>query len=537
MNNLYQFRPQRSSSESLEAIFVARENLLEKILGHLVQWQPGGSRQHYLLIGPRGIGKTHVLRLVSHGVSLRAELNKKWQPIVFAEESYAITRISDLLLEALRILYEESGDETVGCAWRELRYDDDDERVTDLSLDAFRKFNRTSGKGLIFMVENINRLFERQIKNKSQIHLLRKILIEEEWIVSLCTSPTYLGAVTKEEEPLFEFFQVEFLPELSSDEQREMLEKLADYENNENFKEYLKKYHSRLKALYHFTGGNPRLTMMLYDLISRHAITDVQAELDGLLDKITPFYQDRMKDIGEQEGKIIETMARMPEGCNPAELARESRMQAKTIRAVLQRLLKAGYVKREERRQKKTVYIIPGRLFRIWHQMNHSRAGRGMVHDLLEFFTSWYESREERDAVREKIQKKIPNRTYDEAEKFLGGPATVLDKSGSESPIFFLEKIIEDIVQSSGDESPGIMSAVLRKFLKVAFRSSDLKRIEEVIESIRAHSKLNNNFFYPYTIALEYLESDRDPGVIERQQPEMRDAVELLVAIYDEGTH
>ncbi len=497
MNTIYQFRPQRSSSESLETIFVARENLLEKILGRLGQWRPGGSRQHYLLIGPRGIGKTHVLKLVSHRISLRAKLNKKWQPIVFAEESYSITRISDLLLEALRILHEETGDENVGGAWRELRYDDNDDRVTDLSLDAFRKFNRSSGKGLIFMLENINRLFERQIKNKAQIHLLRKILIEEEWLVSLFTSPTYLGAATREEEPLFEFFQAEFLPELSSGQQIEMLQKLAAHENNQNFREYLGKYRSRLKALYHFTGGNPRFTVMLYDLISHHAISDVQAELDGLLDKITPFYQDRMKDIGEQEGKLIETMALMREGCNPTELAREARMPAKIIRAVLQRLVKAGYVKREQRRQKKTVYIIPERLFRIWHQMNHSRASRGMVHYLLEFFSTWYESREERDEVREEIIMKM---------------------------------------HSLGNESPGVLRTVFRNFLKVAFRSYDLKRIRQIIENVKAHSKFNNSFFYPYIIAVEYLDSDRDPGVIERQQPEMRDAVELLAAIYDEGS-
>lgn len=287
----------------------------------------------------------------------------------------------------MRILHEETGDEEVGNTWRELRYDDDD-RVTDLALDAFRKFNRSSGKNLIFMVENINRLLERQIKKKSQIQLLRKIFIEDEWLVTLFTTPTYLGAVTREEEPLFEFFQVEFLPELSSGEQREMLQKLTDYENNDKFKEYLAKYQPRLKALYHFTGGNPRLTMMLYDLITRHAITDVQAELDGLLDRITPFYQDRMKDIGEQEGKLIETMALMSEGRTPMELAMESRLPAKTIRAVLQRLVRAGNVKREVRRQKKTVYIIPERLFRIWHQMNHSRASRDMVHDLFEFFST-----------------------------------------------------------------------------------------------------------------------------------------------------
>ena len=97
-----QYRPQRTSPETLEAILVARENLLQKILGQLSQWMPGASRQHYLLIGPRGIGKTHILGLVAHRISTQPELQKMWCPITFPEESYGITRISDLFIKALR---------------------------------------------------------------------------------------------------------------------------------------------------------------------------------------------------------------------------------------------------------------------------------------------------------------------------------------------------------------------------------------------------------------------------------------------------
>jgi len=74
---------------------------------------------------------------------------------------------------------------------------------------------------------------------------------------------------------------------------------------------------------------------------------------------------------------------------------------------VLGRLEKAGYVRREARGQKKTVYIIPERLFRIWHQMNRSREGRGLIRYLLEFFSTWYQTKEERDEVWNEIIKKM----------------------------------------------------------------------------------------------------------------------------------
>ncbi len=404
---IHHYRPQRTSPESLEAIFVAREPLLQEILERLEQWKPGGSRQHYLLVGPRGIGKTHALSLINYRISKNPSLDKKWFPLLFPEESYGVTKIADLLLEALRILVDKTGDKEAAALYKQLKHDNNDARLIDLALDMFRKYHRDKGTGFLFLIENLNRLLERQIKAKPEIQMLRKILIEEEWLVTVCTSPTYLDAVIKEDEPFFEFFQVRFLAELSQEDQLKMFEKLADYEDNKDFQAYLQKYRSRLLALYHFTGGNPRLTVMLYDLVSYQAITDVQDELDRLLDKITPFYQDRMKDIGEQEGKLIETMALLDEGCTPMELAEEARMEANIVRTLLGRLEKAGYVRKETRGQKKTVYIIPERLFRIWHQMNRSREGRGLIRYLLEFFSTWYQTKEERDEVWNEIIKKM----------------------------------------------------------------------------------------------------------------------------------
>ncbi len=396
---IHLYRPQRTAPEDLEAIFVGREPLLQELLGRLGQWQPGASRQHYLIIGPRGIGKTCLLQLVQHRIRTTADLQTRWCPVAVAEDAYGITCVTDLLIESLRILAQETADSDLQSVYNQVVYDDDETRVTDLILDAFRKFHQSRVCGILLMVENVNRLLERQIRYEAEIHLLRKILIEEDWLVMIGTSPTHLSAVTDPEKPLFEFFQVKLLAELTPDEQQSMLQKLAILERKPEVEEELCRFHSRLRALYHFTGGNPRLTVMLYDLVAHQHITDVKTELDFLLDQLTPFYQSRMAELPEQEGKLLETMALMTEGCTPTELAHEARMPAKLVRALLTRLEKAGYVRREQRRQKRTVYIIPERFFRLWHQMNHSRAARGRIQYLLEFFSSWYATKEERDRV------------------------------------------------------------------------------------------------------------------------------------------
>ena len=403
-SRIHLYRPHRTNSEDLEAIVVGREPVLREILERLRRWEPGTTRQHYLIIGPRGIGKTYLLRLVEHRIRQSAELRKKWYPISFPEESFRVTKVSDLLINMLRILSEETQAADIQKMYEQARYDQDEARVVDLSLDTLRSFSQMMGRGILLMVENVNRMFEKQIKHRSEIHLLRKILIEEEWLWIICTSPTYLNAVTQPEEPLFEFFQVQRLKELSPDEQQQMLYKLAVFYKNTRFEAYLRQFQSRFQALYHFTGGSPRLTVMMYDLVANQNIRDVQIELDSLLDQITPFYQGRMGDISEQEGMLLEAMSLLSEGCSPTELAKEVRLPGENVRALLSRLEKGGYVHREKRRQKKTVYIISERFFRIWHQMNNSRQAHGRVQYLLEFFTSWYSTREERDQIWRELQ-------------------------------------------------------------------------------------------------------------------------------------
>jgi DNA-binding MarR family transcriptional regulator len=512
------YRPQRTFPEDLEVILVGREPLLQEVLGRLQHWTPGASRQHYLLIGPRGIGKTCLLVLIEHRIRRSETLRKKWAPVLFAEDAYKITSVADLLLEALHILAEQTVDPELSRVYERLRFDGQESRVVDLSLDAFRRFHHMSKQGVLLMVENVDRILEKQMRRPSEVHLLRKILTEEGWLLTVCTSPTYLDAVTRAEEPFFEFFQVKLLAELTQEEQELMLRKKAALEGNTGFEAYLEKYRSRIQALYHFTGGNPRLAVMLYDVVANHNITDVATELDLLLDQLTPFYQHRMSDLAEQERKVLETMALLPEGCTPTELAKHSRIPAKITRAHLTRLERAGYVRREERRRKRTVYIIPERFFRIWHQMNNSRAARGRIQYLLEFFTSWYATRWERDQVWKELTAKFEQGLdasdadrINELDEYMGYIMDLsrgrerwereFDRLRSLAQVELPEAILSALELL--DDRYGADADYLR--YKGYFLAKDLGMHEAALEAFHAASLLNkadleNLFNYAYTL-------------------------------------
>lgn len=586
---IHAFRPRRTLPDDLEAIFVGREHLIEDLVIHMDRWKPGVSRQHYLFIGPRGVGKTNLIIILENRIKKSRTLEKKWCPISLPEDLYGITKVSDLLVESLGLLAETTGDSNSRLVFEKIKFDNNEKRVIDLALDAFRNFYNSQKRGIIMMVENAHRLLERDSWYQSDIRLLRKILIEEDWLMMVFTSPTFLNAVTAPEEPLFEFFNVRILSDLTFEEQRTMLQRLAQLERNENFENYMKKYQSRLQALYHFTGGNPRLAIMLYDLIANQNITEMKVELDLLLDKLTPFYQERMKDIPPEQCKLLEAMAILPEGCTPTKLAEQTRMSATIVRALIARLEKVGYIRKEQRRRKKTVYILSDRFFRIWHQINHSRGRRGQMQYLLEFFADWYASREERELVwRELLEKYnagIPkndanrsedilefmkyiaavsesgrknNRFYDQINNIIGlSNGDIIDKefkvdrlkdsannAQSSAAIAFarlsldkfipnLTRILQTLVELVKTYPPESVEALLRQILNSAFRSGNLQTVRDSLKIVTDIPGYSKEFYAPYLIALEYLESDRNPAVIERQHLEMREAVLLLVNDFD----
>lgn len=63
---LSRFTPSLMAPETLEAIFVKRDRLAALLVEHVREGATGAARHHALLVGPRGIGKTHLVSLVCH---------------------------------------------------------------------------------------------------------------------------------------------------------------------------------------------------------------------------------------------------------------------------------------------------------------------------------------------------------------------------------------------------------------------------------------------------------------------------------------
>jgi predicted AAA+ superfamily ATPase len=78
---------------------VARKAVFERVLADIAAEKPESRAQHHLVVGQRGMGKSTLLARLAAELRTDAELSKRFVPLVFAEEQYAVDRLSKILVE------------------------------------------------------------------------------------------------------------------------------------------------------------------------------------------------------------------------------------------------------------------------------------------------------------------------------------------------------------------------------------------------------------------------------------------------------
>jgi len=107
---LSHFTPSLMSHEALEAIFVQRESFVTRLVD-LSRASVLTPAKHYtLLIGPRGIGKTHLIALLYHRLAAMADLRDHLCIAWLREDEWGVTSFLELLLRIFTALSEEYKD-------------------------------------------------------------------------------------------------------------------------------------------------------------------------------------------------------------------------------------------------------------------------------------------------------------------------------------------------------------------------------------------------------------------------------------------
>ena len=500
-SNIGLYRSGVTSPERLRRTSVAREHVLDNSVESLRGSVGRKSKQHLLFIGPRGIGKTHLLDCIEDTVQSNETLRANYLIVRFPEESNRTLSFADFLIGLCEILKDVVEDEPL---WAELfakvQTEEDNARVVDTLVPEIREQNRQRKRTLLIMLENLGEIFTRQIRDKNDLASLRKFFMGDNGCLLLATAPLHFDAITDVGQPFYDFFDIQILENLSFGETVEVIRRNLEWEKRDDILTTFEDMRSRLQALYQMTGGNPRLIMMLYELIAHESVTKVQDQFHLLLDRISPFYQDRLNDLSPGQRALLECLASMrDQDKTPAAIAARMRMSQQETSSLLKRLSDAHYLRANQHPQDKRsrLYTIREGFFDIWLAMNLSRGACKRLPFLLEFFNLFYPSIDAREEKRHLLRMKLIEEGSVDAEKSLDYLSEVGDENERATAKFDMARIFagrgnaEQMASYVREAAPlagdGVSQSIARIITSNRSAPDHLAEVEKMIECWEMH--------------------------------------------------
>jgi len=391
------YNPDQMPEEEIKATFVAREQLVDELVALIASQPDGAGVQHAVIIAPRGMGKTTVLLMIKFAIEDRG-LDDRWQAVKFPEESYSIYDLADFWVEVLHLIAADTKDQGLRRLADDLKsqYPNNDQ-LQEAAYAVLKDWRRQHGKRLLLLVENFDQILE-QINDERDNARLRDVLMNDGTIMILGGATTFFKEARAYDQPLYNFFKIYDLADLKFEQMQELLRRRAALDRVADFEAKLKRNASRLRALEYFTGGNPRLVLMLYRVVSHSDVTEVRRALEKLLDEVTPYYKAKVETLPSQQRKILDHIARISgetnEGLTPGEIAAAVRLSPNQVSAQLKRLSELGYVRAANLRGRSSYYTLSEPLYAIWHQMRFGRDARERMRWLINFIKVWYAAEE-----------------------------------------------------------------------------------------------------------------------------------------------
>lgn len=386
---------------------VGREELVKDLLRNIRETTDQSSPNHVLIIGPRGIGKTHVLSLIHYFITgefeIPADFSSKitgWISLFFSEEEYvqhdSLATFLDSLFQKLNACSNKSHELKIP----EELWKSEDRDVWKYCFDTLDSWCKSQSTRILLVIDNVQKLIP--VWSDDEQSALRAFLTQCNHVLIVGSSISIFNEIIGHNSPFFEFFEIRIMRELTHEEMLELLRRRFQEDGNINvFEERKDDLAKKIPAIELLTGGNPRLVMFLYDIVTRSEILEIESALKRLLEDLREYFISRLNELPEQQRKILDTIAQMEGPSTPTEIAEKARIDVSTVNGQLKRLKEKNYIKPVEYTRKKiTRYDIKDRLFRIWRQ-TATNAGRIRFKILVEFLRVYYSKEEIENKCRQ----------------------------------------------------------------------------------------------------------------------------------------
>jgi tetratricopeptide (TPR) repeat protein len=403
---LSRFTPSMMSADVLEKVFVQRGDLADRLVNIVRESVLTPSKHHTLVIGSRGIGKTHLLSLVQNRVAGQEDLTERVRIAWLREEEWGVASFLDFLYRILRALAVQYTDE-------ELRAET--ENLFSLSLktaerragDLLRSF--LGDKTLLLIAENLDGVFEG-LKKKGQQRLRAYLQEESSWTI-LGSSQALFGGITLFESPFFGFFDIHHLQELTVDDAARLVRNIAELANDTGLAEYVlsEAGRARIRAVHHLAGGNHRVYIILSEFLTRDSLDQLVEPFLRMMDDLTPYYQARMEQLSPQQRKIIDLLCNLRGAVPVKEIAKRCFISSQTASGQLRDLRERGYVESTPV-GRDAYYELAEPLMRLALEVKSQRSGH--IRLFVDFLRHWYARTELVDLLAHAPAESVLEREY-----------------------------------------------------------------------------------------------------------------------------
>lgn len=412
--------------------FVVRTRELETVLEILRGNIGAPSCQHMLVVGPRGRGKTMLLARVAAELRTDPQLRQTLLPVRFMEESLEVFDIGDFWLEALLYLAKECAEQhqdlsreiesTHEALARRTRKGNVAGHAKAALLDATDRM----GRQLVLMVENLQTLCEDVDEHFGW--QLRESLQSDPEIMLLGTATSRFGALDDASAPFFELFRFIQLMPLSTAECQSLWQGITGEQRSAG----------QMRPLEIFTGGSPRLLVIVAEFAGHRTVHELLEGLVGLVDDHSEYFRGNLNSLPKTERRVYVALADLWWPSRTRDIAARARLGVRKTSALLGRLV---------RRRAVTVngdggnrlYSVAEPLHCIYYKLRRWRDEAAVVHGLIRFMMAFYGP----DETTKILGSLLTDKTYQKA--FLRAHE-VLDSDHSEIPAIGAAATLRDLV-------------------------------------------------------------------------------------------
>lgn len=472
INNKYD--PRLKSYDELINTFVYGEEIINELKRDLKPEEKSSiTRQSWIITGPRGAGKSHLLTLLFHEIENCDELNRCWKPLIFPEELFKVDSLYRLMIEVLDKAFKKINPspeiDELKKKFENLKKfklkgplankREEKDLIAGEFLEILLLLKERINKKFILLFENLQCLFRDQIPEDDQKKLRSFLNENPDVFIIIGTALAVFNDIDNYGKPFYHFFRLRSMDADGKGVITGFLRKIAAFRGDPGIDEKIASNRHYIHVYNILTGGNPRLILFLYELLIDSSELNTQTILSKI-SELTPYFLDKTRDESSQRKLILDALSDGPPAQTATEIGEYINEEQKSISEQLKRLAAEGWIREilinaKNVKKKEVFFVLRDYFYRIWYKVRTGDIDQSDTFCMAELAVMLFDKTEIHKRMNQHEATSSPNQmvyqmAYELAvdDKFSAN-INMLIKSAQDSENSEIEEIYKNIVIAS----------------------------------------------------------------------------------------